>query len=346
MTCFNGPLFFRPGSSEEPTCFHGIRQAAQVQCECGCKSVEALGLAHDTGDGKVDLHDGQFHLHTLDLEISGRGFNWKFERTYRSGIIFNGPLGHNWEFNYNRRLFVGADGSVHRMDGYGRADRYEIVGKGFQAPVGFYTQLVENANGTFTEQDRIRTQVLYSVPDAKGIARMIEIRDRNKNRMQFEYDAQGQLVRVIDTLGRSIAYLYNAEGHLIAVKDFTGRTLQFAYDVFGDLTAVTSPSVIGTPNGNDFPKGKTTRYRYWSGVCDQQLDHYLRDITAPNEVASEGPARVTVDYESDPASPNVGRVLRLTIGGVHASGVPAGGTITYKYLSLGTAPPDDLKAPV
>jgi hypothetical protein len=84
MSAFNGPVVFKPGSGEEPTCFHGIRQAMRVQRECSCKVAERLGLAQDTGDGIVDLHGGECQVHSLDLEIVGRGFNWKFERTYRA----------------------------------------------------------------------------------------------------------------------------------------------------------------------------------------------------------------------------------------------------------------------
>src|SRR5262249_8933983 len=149
---------------------------------------------------------------------------WKFERTYRSGVLFEGPLGHNWEFNYNRRLFVEADGTVLRMDGYGRADRYEALASGFKAPAGYYTRLIRNADGIFTELDRHRTQVTYALPDHQGIARMTELRDRNGNQMRFEYNAQGQLLCVIDTLGRPITYSYKDE-RLAAVEDFTGRTL-------------------------------------------------------------------------------------------------------------------------
>src|SRR6266550_3713411 len=239
MIAINGPVVFKPGLGEEPTCFHGIRQAMKVKCECSCKAVELLGLDQDTGDGNVDLHDGEFQLHFLDSEIVGRGFNWKFERTYRSGINFNGPLGHNWEFNYNRRLFVEAGGSVLRMDGYGRADRYELVGRSFKAPTGFYTQLVRNTRGTFIEKDRSRTQVLYAAPDGQGIARMTELRGRNGNRMQFKYNPQGQLIEVIDTLGRSILYHYNAENRLVEVEDFVGRKIRFEYDSNDDLVAVT-----------------------------------------------------------------------------------------------------------
>jgi RHS repeat-associated protein len=345
MIALNGPVVFKPGVGEEPTCFHGIRQPTKVKCECSCKAIELLGLDQDTGHGNVELHDGEFQLHSLDLEIVSRGFNWKFERTYRNGINFNGPLGHNWEFNYNRRLFIEAGGSVLRMDGYGRADRYELVGGSFKAPTGFYTQLVRNTDKTFIEKDRSRTQVLYAAPDGKGIARMKELRDRNGNRMQFKYNPQGQLVEVIDTLGRSIAYHYNAENRLTDVEDFVGRKIRFEYNSNDDLIAVTSPAVTGTPHENDFPEGKTTRYRYSTGSPKAGPPHNVLEITAPNEVASGGSPRVRVEYEIEKGSPNLGRVLRQTLGGVNANGVPAGGTISYEYLSLAKANTSDLKMP-
>jgi RHS repeat-associated protein len=355
-TVFNGPLVFtqqienatKPacGCSGESTYNQGISIAVKESCP-KCEKVGMYpGIVQDAGTKTVFLHNGEFSHYTADLEIPGRGFNWKLERKYRSGVIFNGPLGHGWEFNYNRRLFVEANGSVIRMDGLGRADRYELVGGGYSAPTGFYTRLVRNPDGTFTERDMSGIKAFYSRPDAQGIARLTGLWDRNGNRMRFEYNTQGQLIRVIDTLGRPILYHYNMEGRLVEVEDFIGRKVRFGYDPKGDLVTVTSPSVTGTPNGNDFPNGKTTRYAYSSGFSDERLNHNLLEIVAPNEVATGGPPYIKVAYDTTPSSPSVGRVLRQTIGGVNASGVPAGGTISYEYRALGTSAPNDFASPV
>ncbi len=353
---FNGPLTFnlpienatKPacGCSGEATYNQGIAIAAQSSCP-KCQTVgEYPGIVQDSGPGTVFLHNGEFSHHSVDLEIPGRGINWKFERKYRSGVIFDGPLGHNWELNYNRRLFVETTGSVTRMDGMGRADRYALSAGRYSAPAGFYTRLRRDRDGTFVERDKRGTKVIYGRPDRNGIARMTELRDGNGNRMRFEHNRRGQLIRVIDTLGRAIVYRYNEKARLVEVEDFAGRKIRFDYDRNGDLVAVTSPSVTGTPNGNDFPDGTTTRYVYSSGVADERLNHNLIQIIAPNEVASGGPARVRIEYETNPASPNADRVLRQTIGGVNASGVPAGGAIAYEYRALGTAAPGDLVTPV
>jgi RHS repeat-associated protein len=354
-TFFNGPIIFTTqmeseanpacGCSGQPAYNQGISLVSSVCPQC--ETARSLpGIAQDVGRAAVFLHSGEATLHEVDLEIPGRGFNWKFERKYRSGISFDGPLGHNWEFNYNRRLFVENNRNVIRMDGYGRADRYILTGAAYQAPAGFYTQLKQNPDGTFVERDRSGTKVSYSKADNRGIAWMTELRDRNGNQMRFEYNAPGQLVRVIETLGRAIDYHYNAEGRLTEVEDFNRRKIQFAYDSNGDLEAVTSPAVTGTPNRNDFPAGKATRYRYSSGARDEQLNHNLVEITAPNNAGANGSPRVKLEYETNLASPDVDRVLRQTVGGVNASGVPAGGTISYEYRTLGTAPPNDFNTAV
>jgi YD repeat-containing protein len=86
--------------------------------------------------------------------------------------------------------------------------------------------------------------------------------DRNGNTTSFLYDSQGRVDTVIDTLNREIKLAYNTDGFLASVTDFTGR--QVRYDYYhdgdagggrGDLKSVTTPAVVGTPNGNDFPAG-------------------------------------------------------------------------------------------
>ena len=339
MGFFNGPPTFKLGI-QQPTCFHGIRQTAEERCECGCNELELLGLKQDTGGGHVDLHNGQFRLVALDLQIPGRGFDWKFERTFLSGTIFTGPLGNGWDFNYNRRLLVNPNGDVGRIDGYGRIDRYASTVDGFLSPPGYYTRLTRRSDDTFLEIDLRRSRVLYAPPDERGIALMLQMSDRNGNKMVFRYNEQAQLAAVLDTLGREIVYIYDDSGRLHQVIDFTGRAITFEYSaVTSDLTAVTSPPIVGTPNGNDFPTGRRTEYRYTLGLPDERLNHNLSAVIAPNETAINGPPRLHVEYEEEPGLrgdfPTAGRVRSLTHGGTNRSTIPAGGTTSYSYDSSG-----------
>lgn len=352
----NPASFFRLRGGATPPDF-GFRYVAPTfttsigdPVGCGCVSPEnpntpGSGNAQDNGLGSVLLHTGELTQDAVDLEIPGRGFNWRFERRYRSGMNYDGPMGQGWDFNLNRRLIVETNGDVLRVDGLGRVDRYVLSGGIFQVPSGFYTRLTREFDGTFTERDRHGSTNLYAATNGPGIARLTRISDRNGNQMTFQYNSSGQLSNVVDTLNRTHSFFYDANGRLTAVTDFSGRTVTFAYNAAGDLVSATSPIVSGTPNGNDFLSGKTTQYSYIANSADSRFHHNLLTVTAPNEFPS-GPARLTAIYDTDSNSPSADRVLSLTLGGVNASGIAAGGTVYYSYTSFGSAGSNDFASPV
>lgn len=314
----------------------------------GCPTCESGRCTPCEGDAEnVRLHTGEVSRRAVDLEIPGRGMNWSFQRSYRSETNFVTPLGDNWDFSDNRRLWVVTSdnvgearpsfpnaqvGDVVRIDGMGRADLYRRNSDGsYSAPNGFYTALQRNPDSSFAERFSNGRRITYDKPGPGSIAPMTTVSDRNGNTLTYHYNALGQLDRVSDTMGRPIHYFYDTLGHLIEVRDFHDRSIRFQYDANDDLVAVTSPSVTGTPHGNDFPAGKTERYTYTSGFANPRLNHLLQSVTAPNEVANGGPPRMIYVYDTDPNSPHAGRVLRQTIGGVNETAVPAGGTIVYQY---------------
>ena len=314
------------------------------------------------------LYNGSYQDSVTDLTIPGRGFDWSFQRTYRSDVSETGPLGHNWDFNYDRRLVAvtlqnlpaiqlaipfAKPGDVVRQDGLNRTDLYVQNPDGsYTAPAGYFTSLVRNDDGSFDERDATGVVVHYSVPAADGTAPMTSMADRDGDTMQFQYNNLGQMVRVLDTLGRPINYIYDTDptsgtdGLLIAVQDFTGRTISLHYSAAGDLVGVTSPAVTGTPTGNDFPQGKTEAYTYSSGFSDERLDHNLLTITAPNEVADGGSPDVVLTYGTDPTLTTYDRITSQQEGGTDANGVPSGGTMTYQYQYLSNAAPGDDATPV
>jgi RHS repeat-associated protein len=344
----------------------GIDLVSAVTVDCGCATatppdeppadIQDVGFAGTQESSGVYVNTGEFFDRAVDLRIPGRGFDWTFERKYRSGITSDGPLGHNWDFNYDLRLVpvtaanqnsvdpgvVGAlsPGDVLRVDGGGgRVDLYRHNPDGtFTAPAGYYTQLTENLDGSFRERDAHGDIATYAAPDAQGVDRLASLADPHGNLMGFTYDAQGRLIGVVDTLGRTITYHY-AGSHLDYVQDFANRRISFSYNGNGDLIGVTSPAVTSTPNGNDFPLGKTTAYTYSSGFADSRLNHDLLSIEAPNEVASGGVPRIVVNYETNNASFAYARVKSQTMGGLNASGVPFGATINYAYTQV--PPPGD-----
>lgn len=92
----------------------------------------------------VFLHTGEFFLAASDMTIPGRHLDWALERTYRSQVHYDGPLGHNWDFNLNARLTpLGTD--VRHHDGSGRVEIFgRIDSTHFASPPGRYAVLIEN----------------------------------------------------------------------------------------------------------------------------------------------------------------------------------------------------------
>src|SRR5205085_4623738 len=119
--------------------------------------------------------------------------------------------------------------------------------------------------------------------------KLSHIVDRNGNTMSLNYDASGLLAQIVDDLGRTNVVLHTSDGRVASVTDFSGRTVTYQYyhgfpgeqGAPGDLASVTSPPVTGTPNGNDFPSGKTTTYTYSSGYADNRENHLLLSVLDP-----------------------------------------------------------------
>jgi len=324
-------------------------------CPCGCPEAYLVGDAQDTGD-PLDLASGEVSLRRVDLRVPGRGLDWEFSRRYRSRISFLGRVGANWEFNDHARLLLDTvTGGFTLADGNGRSDIFTLMqGGDYLSPAGSYSRLrILQGNPLAASSGPIDIEVinrhgvrtLFQAPAAPAGAPQVvlpstRVQDRVGNAMRFLHeDATDpiRLTRVIDTLGREYVYLYNAERRLHIVRDFSGREIVLTYDTRGDLVEVRSPIVTGTPNGNDFPSGKTERYAYSSGFADPKLNHNLLSITAPNEVAAGGPPSVQFVYDNT-AGANSDRCLQQILGGTNASGVAAGGSISYQYETLIAGP--------
>ncbi|TMC47108.1 MAG: RHS repeat protein, partial [Chloroflexi bacterium] len=281
-----------------------------------------------------------------DLKIAGRGIDYEFRRTYKSQISYRGPLGANWQHNYDQFL-VPTGTNLLVVDGYARADLYTSTnGITFTSPAGFYDRLLKNGDNSYTLRNPHGALATFGALDgAPAQGRLTRIADRNGNALTYQYDSLGRLARVNDTLGRPITYTYNLSGFLDAVLDFSGRRLRFGYDANGNLISVTLPAVTGTPNGNDFPNGKTWRYSYASGFGDERLNHNLLSSVAPNEVA-DGSLTPRVVNTYGTAGYDFDRVTMQAWGGVNGSGVPAGGVITLTYQQLNPlGDPNDLSLP-
>ena len=292
---------------------------------CGTSSTQAVSstgnlsdtTSQDDGNGTIALYDGSVTMQDTYLAIPGRGINYDLTLTYRSDVVGTDECCGGWLMSYEQHLVVvqsnnlaeyqaaipGATiGDVDQVDSNDRDDLYIQNGSSYIAPAGYYSQLVKNPDGSYSERYADGTIYNYGRPDAMGVATLKSESDASGDTMQFVYNDQEQLTTVYDTLGRPITYSYNTSGQLTQVQDYMGRTVTFGYDANGNLGSVTSPAVTGTPTGNNFANGVTTTYTY-------NAQHQMTSMTAPDEVMDGGPPRMTFTYDAQ------GRVTSMTEGG-------------------------------
>jgi YD repeat-containing protein len=167
--------------------------------------------------------------------------------------------------------------------------------------------------------------------------RLTRIEDRQGNVFQLLYEPipqapnHNRLKTVVDTFGREIQFSYDQSGWLTAVNDFEGRSVTFAHDQYGNLTDVTSPAVVGTPTGNDFPLGKSVHYEYGDPASQR---HSLERIFDAQEWQN-GTAQSPVPYLYNTYDSS-SRVVHQVFGGTNASGIPAGGHYAFIYQTYST----------
>ncbi len=308
-------------------------------CDEGCDgkntggpSGESCGGDGGSGTPKTDpvyMFSGEFYLYEEDLRIKGRGFDFVWGRTYRSKNGPNTAQGNGWDYTYN--LFLEQSGRMIRAcDGNGRRDLYRPRPDGTLGRAEFFQHIAANNDGShsmvYYDQETWDYQPFDDTPAAGKIQR---ITDRNNNTLTLTYDDQGRLTKITDTLDRDIAIAYNGDGMITSVTDFSGRVVSYTYydgvepgGSKGDLKSVTSPAVTNTPNGNDFPDGKTRTYTYTAGFADDRLNHNLLTVTDgrrndPNDPTfGDGPYVVnTYAATTDPDNLLFDRVVRQVWGG-------------------------------
>ena len=264
------------------------------------------------------LFSGEVRSTATDLVIPGVGLDFVWSRSYRSLLGTNTSQGNGWTFGYNISIQQsGAD--VLLTDGDSRHDLYFHQPDGTYSRDGFMRQGSFDGSGNFILKfPDTGTWTFYPLDGSASQGKISAIQDRNLNAMRFYYDFSGRLLNVADTLGRTNTLGYDGNGFLASVTDFSGRQVTYAYyqngdagGSLGDLKSVTGPAVTGTPNGNDFPSGKTTTYTYTTGNGDDHLNHKLLTTTDPKGQTWQ---RNTYSPNPNPAALEYGRVVSRILG--------------------------------
>jgi RHS repeat-associated protein len=285
----------------------------------------------------VYLHSGEFHWDEVDLAIPGRGMDFVWQRRYRSRLGEPGEVGYGWDHSYNLRIEPAGSQDIRIWDGNGRCDVYKKQGDDTYVKVEYCREGCFNPDGSFKLiYGDLGFWEFFPLDGSPSEGKIHFIVDRNGNTMEFVYDSNGLLGIVIDTLGREIMIARDASGRIASLTDWTGRQVVYSYyqaaemgGNAGDLKSVRSPTVVGTPTGNDFPAGKITTYTYSTGFADDQFNHNLLTIRDPlgqvflrntfGGPLSQWPDRLIRQRRGDP-----GDVLHITyhLGNPNQMGAP------------------------
>lgn len=334
ITVFLGRMFgFPPGTRPPP---QGENQ------ECAKNDCKCDGHCGSPGKNEVHLHSGEENYFQEDLSIPGRaGMDFVMRRTYRSQLTYDGPLGHGWNWDYNEGLWIQENGDVMRVNGRSHIATWSANGDGtFEAPEGYFGVMMQDSDGSYVLITPDGFERFY-----REDGRLFCHQDQYGNRMLFDYDHFGNLSKVIDVFGREIDFTFTLQSdgkrRLTKITDFIGREVIYEYDANGNLVSCRSPIVVGTSTGNDFPNGRTERYTYSSGFQDPALNHNLLSVIKPQEVADGGSEVLSWTYGTDPNDPlTFDKVLTETHGGTNASGVVAGGTMSFQYEGINQGEPE------
>lgn len=301
--CARADVFFTCGDGSIDSKDFAVIADALGQCVDPCNpdcTHEALTLYEpprtigyfDTE--MIALFSGEFYKSQTDMRIPGRGIPFSWRRWYRSRTGINTTMGNNWSPSYDIYLEA-CSGNIILHGPTGRRDFYYAQPKGTWAAPGFFRELIRNFDFSFSLIFPDTSEWRFnSLDDPSAPGKINTIVDRNGNALTFDYDGSGKLVIIHTALddalhSRDVTIAYNADGFVKSVRDWAGRQVKYEYysdgeadGSAGDLKSVTTPVVIGTVTGNDFPDGKTTVYTYSTGFDDDRLNHNLLTITDPN----------------------------------------------------------------
>jgi len=108
-----------------------------------------------------------------------------------------------------------------------------------------------------------------------GLSFLVEMADRNGNRVVIERGSAGKIIQIADDAGRAFHVTY-AGSRISEINDPLGRTVQYGYDANGRLSTVTDPA------------GGITRYTYNSEGQILTIEDAKGIVFVRNEYGSAG----------------------------------------------------------
>ncbi|QUI20894.1 hypothetical protein HZI73_00585 [Vallitalea pronyensis] len=101
-----------------------------------------------------------------------------------------------------------------------------------------------------TDESRYKTEYVYDIGGRLIHIISPEAQEQGKANVQYTYDAQDNILSIIDAKGNTTKYIRDLWGRAESITDAAGNISTYTYDYAGNVTSSTDP------------KGNTTRYHY------------------------------------------------------------------------------------
>jgi RHS repeat-associated protein len=186
-----------------------------------------------------------------------------------------------YDYSASKYLYKDREGNFRQYDSLGRlisfGSRYGTVGI-----LKYESQEVSNASGIY---DRANTLVFQFEYDENG--NLVKVQDQNNRKVVYGY-TEDLLTTVTDALDQVSSYAYDSAGNLVKTIDAQGRTIEILYQANSWPVAVTDDT------------GADLRFLY--SYDDDNVTYYARIIFASGKIRE-----VWTD--------NLGRTTRVDVNG-------------------------------
>lgn len=272
----------------------------------------------------VDVVTGRaYTLPAVDLELPGPlPFVWS--RVYSTtaadrdvGLGFGWSHSLSWEIEVRRHAIV-----VWSDEGI--ATHFPMIAIGAEHVGQWGWALWRERDRLVLDKGDGLRRVFAAVDDDARRWKLIEVRDRNGNRIELTYDEAGRLVEITDSAERTIAvlstregrissiqiknaralgrwlvaarYRYDEAGNLAAAVDAEGHIALFAYDTRHRLARETDRCGLSFFFAYDRAGRCVETWGEYPGERDQSLADDVPELLADDSTAARGVHHVRLDY--------------------------------------------------
>jgi hypothetical protein len=141
------------------------------------EKIKPLYANSEIAANSIDVVTGNFFTLETDLAFAGQGVPVQITRSVNSQHqdMIRGPLGINWNLDYNKMLVMYEDGSIEATGGDGGGYFFYPSSGGYRTDPDVTERLLKNRDGTYSIITKYQTKyqftqdgMLDSISDRKG----------------------------------------------------------------------------------------------------------------------------------------------------------------------------------